>query len=188
MDSPAGMPSMIVTSAWPWDSPAVRNRNIRPSFYPKLLPRPEVPSVLSRMISGGGDLAPPRRHQRRDGGRMNLVADRFVVHDDGRTIDLTTGALVALSMGCAGGVSAQVRWVQRCDVLRALHHQSLAPLVDFGAIGEASRFEAWQCGAAWRGASDVARTVGDRARQFLEASGLSIEGTSACSIHACRLS
>ena len=114
---------------------------------------------------------------------MNLVADRFVVHDDGRTIDLTTGTLVALSTGCAGGVSAQVRWVQRCDVLRALHHQSFAPLVDFGVIGEASRFEAWQCGAAWRGASEVARTVGDRARQFLEASGLSVEGTSARSIH-----
>jgi DNA-binding NtrC family response regulator len=113
---------------------------------------------------------------------MNLVADRFVVDDDGRAIDLTTGAFTTLSIGCAGGVSAQVQWVERCDALRGLCHRSLAPLIDFGVIGEASRFEAWQCGAAWRGAPDVARAAGDRARQFLEASGLSVEDTSACSI------
>ena len=36
---------------------------------------------------------------------------------------------------------------------------SIAPLVDFGLLGEASRFEAWSCGAAWTGAAQVAAST-----------------------------
>jgi hypothetical protein len=35
MARPAGTPSIIVTSAWPCDSPAVKKRSICSSFYPK---------------------------------------------------------------------------------------------------------------------------------------------------------
>ena len=88
---------------------------------------------------------------------MQLVADRFAVEDDGRVVDLATGALVTLTVGSAGGVTEQLRWAARCDRLRTLHHQAIAPLLDFGVLGETSRFEAWCCGLA------VARCAGGRA-------------------------
>ena len=70
------------------------------------------------------------------------------MHEDGRAFDLATGARVTLIVGSAGGVSEQLRWIARCDTLRALHHRAIAPLVDFGLVGESSRFEAWRCGSA----------------------------------------
>ena len=79
---------------------------------------------------------------------MQLVADRFAVHEDGRAFDLSTGAPVTLVVGSAGGVSEQLRWVARCDALRSRHHPAVAPLVDFGLVGAFSRFEAWGCGDA----------------------------------------
>jgi DNA-binding NtrC family response regulator len=79
---------------------------------------------------------------------MQLMADRFAAHEDGRVFDLSTGALVTLMIGSAGGVSEQLRWVERCDVLRTLHHPAVATLVDYGLFGASSRFEAWGCGGA----------------------------------------
>jgi hypothetical protein len=60
-------------------------------------------------------------------------------------IDLATGAPVILTIGTAGGAAEQTRWSVRCDWLHRLHHRSIAPLVDFGIVGETSRFEAWCC-------------------------------------------
>ncbi len=77
---------------------------------------------------------------------MQLVADRFAVHEDGRAFDLATGARVTLIVGSAGGVSEQLRWTERCSSRRALCHRAMAPLVDFGLTGESSRFEAWGSG------------------------------------------
>ena len=79
---------------------------------------------------------------------MQLVADRFAVHEDGRAFDLSTGVRVTLVVGSAGGISEQLRWVERCDTLRARRHPAVAPLVDFGLVGPFSRFEAWGCGDA----------------------------------------
>jgi DNA-binding NtrC family response regulator len=70
-------------------------------------------------------------------------------------------------------VSDQLRWTDRCSALRALHHHSIAPLVDFGLLGEASRFEAWSCGPAWTGAAQVSASARDCVQQFLSAAGLS---------------
>jgi len=84
---------------------------------------------------------------------MQLVADRFAVDEDGRAFDLSTGARVTLVVGSAGGISEQLRWVKRCDTLRARRHPAMAPLVDFGLVGAFSRFEAWGCGDALRGCS-----------------------------------
>jgi hypothetical protein len=84
---------------------------------------------------------------------MQLVADRFAVHEDGRAFDLSTGARVTLVVGSAGGISEQLRWVERCDTLRARRHPAVAPLVDFGLVGAFSRFEAWGCGDALPGRS-----------------------------------
>ncbi len=82
---------------------------------------------------------------------MQLVADRFAMHEDGRAFDLATGARVTITLGSAGGIAEQLRWTERCDVLRTLRHRAVAPLIDFGLVGEHRRFEAWGCGGAWRG-------------------------------------
>ena len=111
---------------------------------------------------------------------MQLVADRFVVvrsESDERlamdvAFDLATGARVVLGIGSAGGVSEQTRWTLRCDGLHRLHHRSIAPLLDFGVVGESSRFEAWRCGGTWQGSPDVALDVYTRADRFFRSSGL----------------
>lgn len=86
---------------------------------------------------------------------VEIVADRFAVVSvahDRRAIDLATGAPVVLKIGAAGGMAEQTRWSIRCDGLHRVRHRRLAPLLDYGALGESQRFEAWQCGPLWRGA------------------------------------
>ncbi len=108
---------------------------------------------------------------------MQLVADRFAVHEDGRAFDLATGARVTLVSGSAGGVSEQLRWTGRCDALRALRHRAVAPLVDFGLVGESSRFEAWGCGGVRRG-HENGPSLHAIATRWLRACGLSVGGRS----------
>jgi len=74
---------------------------------------------------------------------MELIADRFAVHEDTRAFDLATGARVRLIVGSAGGVSEQRRWTDTCTARRELRHRARAVLVDFGLVGECSRFEVW---------------------------------------------
>ncbi len=103
---------------------------------------------------------------------MELLADRFVVVDDGRAVDLATGDLVLLTIESAGGPSDELRWVARCDFFRRVRHPALAPLVDYGAVGESQRFEAW-CGCSpWAGAAAEAEAIGRAASSFLHACGL----------------
>jgi len=104
---------------------------------------------------------------------MQLVADRFVALDGERAFDLATGARVVLVVGSAGGVSEQLRWVDRCNAFRGVHHPLIARLVDFGLVGEASRFEAWACGATWGGAATVPVLVRDGVRTYFSSAGLS---------------
>jgi len=74
---------------------------------------------------------------------MELIADRFALSEDSRAFDLATGAGVRLIVGSAGGVSEQLRWTDTCAVRRALRRRARPVLVDFGLVGECSRFEAW---------------------------------------------
>ena len=106
---------------------------------------------------------------------MRLVADRFAFdgEEDGRGVDLATGARVVMCVGSAGGVSDQMRWTLRCDTFGSLQHHAIAPLLDWGIVGESSRFEAWLCGTPWQGSPRAARLVQEAARLFLHASGLS---------------
>jgi len=108
---------------------------------------------------------------------MQLVADRFVLedgieHSERRAIDLATGAPVILTIGTAGGAAEQTRWSVRCDWLHRLHHRSIAPLVDFGIVGETSRFEAWCCTEIWRGSPAVAGAARERAVRFFTSNAL----------------
>jgi len=103
---------------------------------------------------------------------MQLVADRFAVGDAGRVVDLATGDSVVLTIAAAGGCAEQTRWAVRCDALQKLHHPAIAPMVDYGAVGESQRFEAWACGSPWGGARADAERVVSEARLFLRACGL----------------
>jgi len=105
---------------------------------------------------------------------MRLVADRFAVDDRNVAIDLATGERAVIVIGSAGGVSDQLRWTERCQLLHAIEHRAIAPLVDFGLVGEGSRFEAWACGALWRGSADEADAVRARAARFLRAMRLTV--------------
>src|SRR4051812_16677632 len=93
---PAGTPSMIVTSALPCDSPAVKKRSIRRSFYPKFLRPPGRDPAAGRAICAGHRFAPE--------AVMQLLADRFAMHEDGRAFDLATGSRVTIVVSTAGGV------------------------------------------------------------------------------------
>src|SRR5262245_2555536 len=160
-------------SALPCDSPAVRKRNIRASFYPKFLQHLE-----RRQCDLFGDppgsrsctVVLPRPIDKEDA--MRLVADRFVEEDDGRVVDLATGERVLLTMEAAGDTPSQRQWAVRCDALQKLQHRRLVPLVDFGAIGASARFEAWNCAAVWPGAREEAQRASNLARLFLLMSGL----------------
>ncbi|HEY2150236.1 MAG TPA: sigma-54 dependent transcriptional regulator [Vicinamibacterales bacterium] len=110
---------------------------------------------------------------------MHLVADRFAVDDNRRAIDLATGRAVTLVITTAGGVAEQLRWSARCDVLWRLRHRALAPLVDYGPIGESSRFEAWSSNGAWQGAPAAAVVAFDEVRRVFGAVGLSLGGSPA---------
>ena len=110
---------------------------------------------------------------------VELVADRFVVAAGGRVIDLATGHACVLAVTSAGGPTEQTRWGVRCDLLQKLHHRAIARLVDYGALGETQRFEAWRCGSIWQGARAQGEEVCRRAAVFLRSSGLT-DGTISC--------
>jgi DNA-binding NtrC family response regulator/tetratricopeptide (TPR) repeat protein len=116
---------------------------------------------------------------------MQLVADRFVAPDcdSGRAVDLATGGDVALVIGSAGTVPDQLRWVDRCSMLRGLNHRLIAPLIDFGLVGETSRFEAWACGPAWSGSAQAAMSACADAYAFLSAAGLSTGASTLDAVH-----
>ena len=104
---------------------------------------------------------------------MHLLADRFAVNDRGLAIDLSSGARVAIETMSGGGVAEQQRWHARCGWLHAVQHGAIAPLVDYGLVGETARFEAFDCGVVPRAAVDDARAVHGRAMRFLHGTGRS---------------
>ena len=114
---------------------------------------------------------------------MKLVADRFVVMDDERAVDLSSGEEIVLLASTAGGPCEQTRWTLRCDRWARLYHPAIARLVDYGIVGEMRRFEAWRCGPPWQGGRAAAAQAIGQASAFLRANALT-EGT--LSMHAVR--
>ncbi len=101
---------------------------------------------------------------------MQLIADRFVEDEHGQVYDLATGERVCLVVSTAGGPGEQMSWAERCAWLSSAVHPALAPLLDYGALGESRRFEAW--GAAPARADGVAgRHARQALGQFLSANG-----------------
>ena len=100
---------------------------------------------------------------------MQILADRFLVHDDGGVIDLATRQRVTLRVEAGGGAAEQARWAVRCQTLHGLHHPAMAVLLDFGALGESQRFEAWQGGSMDRVDLEATDKAVGRVRRFLRA-------------------
>ena len=103
---------------------------------------------------------------------MPLLADRFVVDEDQRPLDLATGDRVVLTISSAGAETEERQWALRCDGLQKLHHPSIARLIDYGVVGESKRFEAWRCDERWRGPAREAEASCARAATVLRACGL----------------
>ena len=110
---------------------------------------------------------------------MSLIADRFLLDEHGHAVDLATGEPVLLRHATAAGASEQVRWAERCAWLASVAHPSLAVLVDYGVVGEATRFEAWRVAAPWHGGAHAAQAVVARASAFLAANGRCESGADA---------
>ena len=106
---------------------------------------------------------------------MQVVADRFVVKDEG-AIDLATGRRVHLVLSTVAGVTEQAQWAERCALFLRLRHPVFAPLVDYGVFAESRRFEAWAVEDEWRGTRSVATIARDGARTFLDAIGRTWSG------------
>src|ERR1700730_18393747 len=103
---------------------------------------------------------------------MPLLADRFVVDEDQRPLDLATGDRVVLMITSAGAEAEERRWALRGDGLQKLHHPSIARLIDYGVVGESKRFEAWRCDQRWRGPASEAEASCARASTGLRGCGL----------------
>src|SRR5262249_46550955 len=85
---------------------------------------------------------------------------------------------VWLSIDRSRDVDAR-RWMARCDDLHRLRHPSIAPLVDYGPIGELERFEAWMGAGRWRGADEHARRSVAAASALLRGLSLTVGDESA---------
>src|SRR5262245_48070688 len=181
MASPAGIPSRIITSEGPCDSPAVRNRSMGVHSIRKIC----APSSASREIPSeiDGRRSCTERYEIRDEA-VDLIADRFLVCDQKTTIDLASGDRVELVISVCGGVSEQAKWATRCDRLARLHHRSIAPLLDYGPFAESRRFEAWRVDGLWRGSSGERDCTRRRAEDFFRAIGWS-GGTSVRQLRGC---
>ena len=104
-----------------------------------------------------------------------LVADRFVAASTGAggfAFDLARGRPAWLEVANADDPEEQRRWLLRCDELFRLRHHAIAPLIDYGPLGQSRRFEAWSCTQAWCGPEADARAALDGARVFLVQNGL----------------
>ena len=102
---------------------------------------------------------------------MELIADRFAADDRGRTFDLATGKRVCMILSSAGGPAEQVAWAERCAWFATFMHPSIAPLVDYGSLGETQRFEAWRADPGWHGSPGAAEQVVCCANRVLTANG-----------------
>jgi DNA-binding NtrC family response regulator/tetratricopeptide (TPR) repeat protein len=114
---------------------------------------------------------------------VELVADRFAITSAGASIDLATGRPVVLKIDVGGGPMEQQWWSSRCEMLNKIHHPRIARLVDFGALGESQRFEAWDCTERrHRDVEDAAETI-HRSVQFLRSCGVQNGAVSAPDVY-----
>ncbi|MGE0705237.1 MAG: hypothetical protein AB7P22_15005, partial [Vicinamibacterales bacterium] len=105
---------------------------------------------------------------------MELVADRFVMNDERLATDLATGETARVIVESSGSPSEQLRWTLRCEWFAQLRHPSIAPLIDYGPIGETQRFEAWRCEAREGLSNHPWQETAQRMVAFLQSCGRTV--------------
>jgi DNA-binding NtrC family response regulator/tetratricopeptide (TPR) repeat protein len=103
-----------------------------------------------------------------------LLADRFLRVRD-CWFDIATAEPVHIVIQPAGRVSAQIAWAERCAMLSRLRHPMLNPLLDYGAAGRTSLFEAYALLGPLSLPTGRARRLVRHARRFLEAHGIALD-------------
>jgi two-component system, NtrC family, response regulator AtoC len=115
-------------------------------LYTKFLQRSRAPPGASGEISNEFDGPTSCTAAANKGAAaMQIVADRFV-HMQDAWIDLATNTRVRLHACEAGTRGAQVAWSTRCAAQARLRHPLLNPLIDYGMLDAARRFEAYEAG------------------------------------------
>jgi hypothetical protein len=101
---------------------------------------------------------------------VDLLADRFLRLRD-RWFDVATAREVVVRVFGAGPRREQLAWAERCAMLATLRHPLLHTLLDYGAAGPRSLFEAFEPAepVAYRRA---AVTLAAHARRFVQAHGV----------------
>jgi DNA-binding NtrC family response regulator len=106
--------------------------------------------------------------------QYTLLADRFLQPPAGPTIDLATGEQVWIRI--THEVPVNDEWTDRCAALYLRRHPHVVELVDYGALGRRSRFEAFRTHGSirrWSGGDRAAAQALDSAATFLAGQGLS---------------
>jgi hypothetical protein len=101
---------------------------------------------------------------------VDLLADRFLRRND-RWFDVASAREVVVCVFGAGPRREQLAWAERCAMLATLRHPLLHTLLDYGAAGPQSLFEAFEPAepVAYR---RVAVTLAAHARRFVQAHGV----------------
>jgi DNA-binding NtrC family response regulator len=102
-----------------------------------------------------------------------LVADRFLRRRN-VWIDIATADAVTLVVHPAGPPSDQIAWAERCAMLSRLRHPAINPLVDFGAAGSTSLFEAYAVRRPLLTSRSGYASVLQHAERFLDAHAVAI--------------
>ena len=106
--------------------------------------------------------------------QYTLLADRFLQLRDRRTLDLATGEEVWIRIEPDAPISGA--WTERCAALYVRRHPHVVELLDYGALGRASRFEAFRTHGPlcpWSSGDAEATRALEGAATFLTGQGLS---------------
>ncbi len=114
----------------------------------------------------------------------STIADRFLPLAHALHLDLATGDRAWLRIAPAAHGLEAVRWSERCAALTGLWHPGMAECLDFGTVGQDTRFEAYRVNGLLPqrpGRPFAARRARGRVAEFLITCGVapgiqSIEG------------
>ena len=117
----------------------------------------------------------PEKHTRM------LLAGRFL-RQSGTWIDLARGVPVVVVHHQAGARREQLAWADGCAMLARLRHPLINPLIDYGAAGPASLFEAYAAGPPLECTRNDATHLLTHAVRFLGAHGVTLSAGSAAHV------
>ena len=110
-----------------------------------------------------------------------LLADRFL-HRERAWFDIATGERVSVVVHEAGPRRAQIAWAERCAMLAMLRHPLLLPLVDYGAAGPTTLFEAFGMRPPLAATGPSLSHLVTHGTRFLQAHGVMLSAAEAATL------